>query len=291
MVTFDAGFASDLDYWSMIGMSSLLIAIDAMLIVLLSWSKLRTWKDVMGVACLVGSTHVVFPLFTFFLTVSVSWGAQALGLPSAIASGVQTSIFFVAFVFVAAHLREVNEAVREEDPETIGGELFPPEATLWSWSGLKALWRRVQDIWPIIFGVSLDALMVGPAKIAFMSRYTPEQFWWGFVLIGLGVFGLVMMSGVLVLILKKWFKKNEAKISKRVHQWDWIGSFALVAVFLHFTIFAAVYVLYTFIELPLILETWFIWTTTAIFFAIYLLFWRPGEIIEASRHRSGVVAP
>lgn len=274
-VSFDLAQASDLDYWAMIAMSGLLIAIDAMLIVILSWAHLRSWKDAIGVAVLVGLTHVFFPLLTFGITAGSALLNENFGFSSVITEGIRTAIFFIALVFVAAHLREVNEAVREEDPE-----LLEPEESVLTIKGIKA-------VWPAVFGVSIDALMVGPAKISFMSRYEPLQFWMSFVFIGTTVFVLVFSSGLVVLALKGWVK-NHQNIQQHAHRYDWIGSLMLVGVFVHFTVFAGVYVLYTFSPVSWLLETSTIWGATVMIFGLFLGFGRVKEIIAASRSRTGI---
>lgn len=274
-VSFSLDSASDLDYWAMIGMSALLIAIDAMLIVLLSWSHLRDWRDALGVALLVGGTHVVFPMSTFALTAACSLANEHLGMSVVVTEGIKSGIFFLALSFVASHLIEVHGAVREGDPE-----FFEPQAPVLSWRGAK-------QVFPAVFAVSIDALLVGPAKISFMSRYTPTQFWMAFLYIGLAVFVLVMASGVLVLALKA-FIKNHSQISQRVHGLDWVGSLLLVGVFIHFTVFAGVYVLYTFTAMKWLLETQTIWGVTVVVFSFYLAFGRVEEIRTASRERAGI---
>lgn len=274
-VIFDLGAASDGDYWSMIGMSSLLIAVDAMLIVLLSWSHLRDWRDALGVASLVGATHVVFPLFTFAVTAGASLANEQIGFSVVLSEGIKTAIFFIALIFVAAHLREVHGAVRKGD-----AEFFEPDAPVLSWRGIK-------QVFPAVFAVSIDALMVGPAKISFMSRYEPTQFWMAFVYIGAAVFALVFASGLLVLALKA-FVKNHQSIQGRVHRFDWVGSLLLVAVFIHFSIFAGVYVLYTFTPVSWLLETRTIWGATVVVFSLYIVFGRVEEIMAASRQRAGI---
>jgi hypothetical protein len=274
-VEFSLDTASSLDYWSMILMSALLIAIDAVLIVLLSWSHLRDWKDALGVALLVGGTHVVFPMSTFAITAACSIANETFGFNPIFSEGIKSGIFFLALAFVASHLREVHGAVREGDPEYI-----EPQAPVLSWRGVK-------EVFPAVFAVSIDALMVGPAKISFMSRYTPTQFWMAFVYIGFLVFALVMISGFLVLALKV-FVRNHEIISEEVHGLDWVGSLLLVGVFIHFTVFAGVYVLYTFTAMKWLLETQTIWGVTVVVFSFYLAFGRVEEIRAASRERAGI---
>jgi len=268
--------ASDEDYWSMIGMSGLLIAIDAMLTVLISWSSLHTPKDIMGVALLVGLTHVFFPLITFGITAGTTLLSQEVGLPVWAGQGVLTGIYLIAFYFVVFHLHEVHGGARDGDTDRFTSDkpAFTRE------------WLKV--VWPMVFAVSVDALLVGPTKIAFMARYTETQFLMSFVLIGTTVFALVMCAGLAVLGLKKWIG-NHAEISRQVHRFDWIGSLLLILVFIHFSVFAGVYVLYTFVPEAWILESWTIWSGTAIFFSLYLVFGRIGEIREASRERAGVL--
>ncbi|MBP9731837.1 MAG: hypothetical protein KBD29_00020 [Candidatus Magasanikbacteria bacterium] len=275
VVVFPSELASDGDYWSMIGMSALLIAVDAMLIVLVSWSSLHSAKDVMGVALLVGLTHVFFPLITFGLTAGTTLLSQEVGLPVWAGQGVLTGIYLLAFYFVVFHLHEVHGGIREGDSDKLTSDkpAFTRE------------WLKV--VWPVVFAVSIDALLVGPAKIAFIERYTETQFMMSFVLIGASVFILVMSAGLAVLGLKKWIG-NHARISRKVHQFDWIGSLLLILVFIHFSVFAGVYVIYTFIPQAGILEPLTIWASTAVIFFLYLLFGRVGEIKKASRERTGL---
>jgi hypothetical protein len=274
-VEFPSTIASDGDYWSMIGMSALLIAVDAMLIVLISWSSLNSTKDVLGVALLVGLTHVFFPLITFGVTAGATQLSQHTGLPIWLGQGILTGIYFLAFYFVIFHLREVNGGIREGDAEKLTSEkpAFTRE------------WLKV--VWPVVFAVSVDALLVGPAKIAFMARYTETQFMMSFVLIGASVFVLVMSAGFVVLALKKWIQ-NHARISRKVHQFDWIGNLLLVLVFIHFSAFAGLYWLYTFVSEAWILEPQTIWGMTAIAFSLFLVFGRIREIRQASRERAGL---
>jgi hypothetical protein len=275
-VVFRADEVGNADYLSMIAMSALLIAIDAMLIVLLSWSHLRDWKDALGVAALVGMTHVFFPLITFAVTAGAALGAQSLGLPAVFAAGIQTAIYFVAFAFVASHLWKVHVATRETDVDR-----FEPDVSVATWTGVK-------KIWPIVFAVSIDALMVGPAKVAFMARYSLVQFGFSFLLVGAMVFVLVSGSGLIVLLLKA-VVQHHAGITAKVHHIDWMGSLALLAVFIHFSIFALVYVLYTFVEVEWLLYTQVIWGTTVVLFLMYLRFGKIGDIRKASRQRAGLV--
>ncbi len=274
-IVFRTDEMGNLDYVSMIAMSALLIAIDAMLLVILSWNNLRDWKDALGVAALVGTTHVFFPLFTFGITAAVALCAKALGLPTVLAGGAQTAIYFIAFVFVASHLREINTTAREGDVKA-----FQPKAPVSSWTG-------VRQVWPAVVAVSIDALMVGPAKVAFMARYSPLRFGLSFMFIGATVFVLVFGSGVIVLALKA-FVKHHLAISAKVHRFDWLGSLGLIAVFIHFSVFAFVYVMYTFAPKEWLLQTQAIWGTTVVLFTLYLVFGRIGEIKAASRQRAGL---
>jgi hypothetical protein len=192
-----------------------------------------------------------------------------------LAGGAQTAIYFIAFVFVASHLREINTTAREGDVKA-----FQPKAPVSSWTG-------VRQVWPAVVAVSIDALMVGPAKVAFMARYSPLRFGLSFMFIGATVFVLVFGSGVIVLALKA-FVKHHLAISAKVHRFDWLGSLGLIAVFIHFSVFAFVYVMYTFAPKEWLLQTQAIWGTTVVLFTLYLVFGRIGEIKAASRQRAGL---
>ncbi len=193
LVNFPAEKASDLDYFSMLGMSSLLIAVDAMLVVILSWRLLRSKQDVLGVAAFVGATHVIFPLLTLGITVGVALFTKTLQLSPVIDYGVQSALYLTAFAFVFLHTLEVHEAITGDDIDVV----TPSEDdSVFSWPWIK-------KTWPVVFVVSIDALLVGPAKIAFMERYSELQFWTSFLWIGLAVFCWVMLSGYITIVIKR----------------------------------------------------------------------------------------
>ncbi|KKW20016.1 MAG: hypothetical protein UY63_C0003G0029 [Parcubacteria group bacterium GW2011_GWA2_51_10] len=275
IVVFRVGEAGAGDYWTMVVLGSFLIAIDAMLLVLLSWNHLRDWKDAVGVASLVGATHVFFPLFTFAVTAGTAIASDALGLPVVLAGGAQTAIYFVAFAFVTDHLWEVHKKAREGEADVV-----EPAAPVMTWKGMV-------QVFPAVFAVSIDALMVGPGKIGFMARYTTADFLLSFVWIGTFVFVLVFASGLIVLALKAFVEHREA-ISRRVHQFDWWGVLGLIAVFIYFSVFGSVYFLYTFSESDWLLRTETIVTVWIACCLLYLLFGKIGEIKAASRERAGL---
>ena len=145
-VHFPVEKASELDYMSMLWMSSLLIAVDAMLVVILSWRLLRRKEDVLGVAAFVGATHVVFPLVTFGITVAVALLTQALDLPSMIDYGVQSALYLTAFAFIFLHTLEVHRSITSDDIDVINTNE----------SDLVFSWPWIQKTWPVVFVVSIE---------------------------------------------------------------------------------------------------------------------------------------
>lgn len=278
-VTFPTDTASVSDYWMMIAMSSLLIALDAMLLVMLNFRRLRTWQDALVLAGMVGGTHVIFPLSTFAITAAVYYPVKAGWLPvefHLISAAVVSGIYYLAFHFVAHHLREVLGGLYDSDVE---------EAP----DGLRS-WQAIKDAWPAVFAVSIDALIVGPAKIAFMDRYETLAFLTSFVWIGLGVFTLVLASGVMVILLRRFLQKRGGMASF-VRKYDFFSYQLLVIVFMHFNIFAGAYLLYTFVEMPTLLETLTIWGGTGIVTVIFLLTVDHKKLREAVEARSEAVQP
>lgn len=275
-VVFQTGETGNGDYALAIWMSALLIAIDAMLVVILSWSHLRNATDALIVAAMVALTHVCFPLFTFGITVGAKRGVEALGLPF-IAGGAQATIYLVAFLLIIRHLWNVHVSVRQKDVD-----LFEPST--------RSMRAVIVQVWPTVFAVSIDALIVGPAKVAFAARYPPLMLYFSFVLVGVLVFALVCGSGFAVIGLKRMAKRHETRHTQQVvHYIDWFGSLILIGAFIYFSVFAGVYVVYTFVETEWLLTPTTIWGTTVTLFAAYLLFGKIETIKTASKQRVGLI--
>lgn len=277
-ISFPDSMGTIWDYRSMIGMGMLLIAIDAMILVLISFRTLQTWQSVLAVSVFVASTHILYPLFTFGITVGVYYLAHLGFLPYSVAHGTLTAIFFIALVFVFAHLREVHENIRDGK-----GERFVASIKNLSRSTLVAL---AAAIFPEVHGVSIDALMVGPAKIAFVARYETSMFLMSFVYIGIGVGVLVLLSGFVVMAINRYIDNHEHRAC-RIQLIDYYSSLLLVVVFIHFSVFAGLYWLYTFTPHQIMLETWFIWCLTGVLsLAYFSTIGKPDEVKKAAMERT-----
>lgn len=274
MPVFEGARGDELDYVGMIGMSSLLIALDAMLLVVLNFRRLKTWQDVLILASMVGTTHVIFPLATFGLTAGAYFLVEEGIVHPLVSLSLIAAIYYTAFHFVTYHLKEVFGKLYEHDVE---------EAP----DGLRSM-AAVLAAWPAVFAVSIDALIVGPAKIAFMARYETSDFLMSFVWIGLGVFALVLASGLMVIVLR-WLLEKSGKMPAFVKWYDFISMQLLVVVFMHFAIFAGVYVLYIFIPNPQLLETSTIWGATGLATIIFLFVANHERLHEAAHARSQAV--
>lgn len=282
MVVFPDEMGDMADWSSMVLMSAWLIAFDAMIMVMISYRTLKTTRDVMIVAAMVAGTHIVFPLLTFGVTAFVYWLAGLGYLPPIVAEGVLSAIYLAAFLFVFHHLLEVNEGIR--DPEA---QVFDPKEPLTTKAGRKAIWGGVVS-------VSIDALMVGPAKIAFLERYETWQFASSFVFIGLLVGVFVIGAGLFVIYLRRRREKARREktdardVAVSIQKADYRLSMSLWGIFVHFNIFALVYLVYTFYQRPLMLEWFIIWGATLILFALFWRFGRREEVYQASLVRAGL---
>jgi hypothetical protein len=257
-------------------MSSLLIALDAMLLVVLNFRRLTVWQDALILATMVGLTHVVFPLSTFGLTALAYFLVEKGIVHPVISVGFIAAIYYTAFHFVTYHLKEVCGKLYAH-----GADEAPDG--LRSWSAIKA--AR-----PAVIAVSIDALIVGPAKIAFMARYETADFLMSFVYIGLGVFALVLASGLMVIVLR-WLLDKGGKMGSFVKWYDFISMQMLVVVFMHFAIFAGVYVLYVFIPDPRLLATSTIWSATGLASVIFFFAVNYKELWAAAEARAEAVQP
>ncbi len=276
-------FPNEADYAPTILSGILSIALDAMIVMALSWSTLRCALDVVLMATLVGLTHALFPLGTFGLTVGASWGVRSLGLPAGLEGGVQTAIFATAFALLLVQLKVVHSGLYDTD-----AELFELKVEVKVEGKIKTkLWRRIatktQEVRTVVLAVSVDAALVGPAKIAFMERYSTSQFLWSFAYVGGGVFALVAGTGAVVLYLKKFTERS----ATFAHHIDWIGRCLLVVVFTHLAILVGMYVLFPFVRTSWFLLPVTVWGIVAVGTGGYIAY-RVNKIREASQIRVGL---
>ena len=205
-VYFPVEKASELDYMSMLWITSVVIAIDAVLLVIISWRDLKRKEDVIGIAIFVGATHIVFPFLTFGITAFVAFISNQVKLPLAISYGLQSALFFTAFAFVFLQTIKVHKSITSSDIEVIA----PPE------NEPVFGWRWVSKTWPLVFIVSIDALVIGPSNLVFMERYSSLQFWTFFIWVGIAVFCWVLIAGLITL----WIKAKLETSSKLNHLFE-----------------------------------------------------------------------
>ena len=197
-VYFPVEKASELDYMSMLWITSVVIAIDAVLLMIISWRDLKRKEDVMGIAIFIGATHVFFPFLTFGIMALVAFITNQLNLPLVINYGIQSALFLTAFIFVFLQTIKVHKSITSSQLEVI----TPPEnERVFS----KSWFYRT---WPVVFIVSIDALVLGPSNIAFIERYSSFQFWTSFLWIGIAVFCWVLTAGFITLWIKIKLSKS-----------------------------------------------------------------------------------
>ena len=143
-VYFPVENASKLDYMSMLWLTSILIAIDAVLLVIISWRDLKRKEDVIGIAIFIGVTHIVFPFLTFGITAFVAFISNQLKLPVSVTYGLQSALFFTAFAFVFLQTIKVHKSITSGHLEVIA----PPE------NELVFSWKWFYRTWPLVFVVS-----------------------------------------------------------------------------------------------------------------------------------------
>ncbi len=276
-VTFPTDIVHDGDYESMIGLGALLIALDAMLLVVLNFRRLKHWLDALILAAYVGLTHVLFPLATFAITALVYWPFRS-GMVSdsyaILSMGVVSAVYYIAFHFITHHLREVNEGLYSSKVD------HAPE-------GLRS-WKAIKGAWGSVFAVSIDALIVGPGKVAIMDRFPLDEFLMSFVWIGLGVFILVLGAGLMVIMAHR-FAKTRMKQLVRIYDF-WSFPF-LVIVFQFFAILAALYLLFTFFPAETLLRSETLWSISVVAAVAFLWKVDRPRLREAVEKRSEAVQP
>ena len=92
-----------------------------------------------------------------------------------------------------------------------------------------------------------------------------------------------------MVIVLRWLLEKSGKMPAFVKWYDFISMQLLVVVFMHFAIFAGVYVLYIFIPNPQLLETSTIWGATGLATIIFLFVANHERLHEAAHARSQAV--
>ncbi|MEB3230827.1 MAG: hypothetical protein VKJ64_07450 [Leptolyngbyaceae bacterium] len=198
------------------------IAADAVIATVSRFRRFERVKDALTWAAAIGLTHTVFPMIGL-----IGLWYAASSFPS-LKAGIYGLGFIVMIWFIAEVIREVAGFTTDEDGD---------EADLGSDFFYRFLAQHSR-FWAAVWAVSIDALVTGPGKTAATAQWTQTQVWGSFPLVGLVVFGLVMISAWPALALRHHWLQNKFEDPRGLARFTAIGSWVELSIFLYFAYLA-----------------------------------------------------
>ena len=210
------------------------IALDAVIVTVLRARQLRrgrVLRDSLEWATAVGLTHWLFPMVGFM----AGWVLARGRIASAIVYGIG-ALVMAGFVW---QLLKVASREKKEDDEKPSSDW---EQELEAPAAPGSLWRQ-GTFWLLVLAVSIDALISGPGKTVVTRGWTSEQVWVSFGIVGVVVFGFVLLSAIPAARIRRHFDETPPKnlppdeLKKQITTWTWklsIATWAEISIFTYF---------------------------------------------------------
>jgi hypothetical protein len=212
-------FSGDAQYLLINAAIGVGIAADAVIATVGRFRRFETIRDALAWAAAVGFTHTVFPMVGL-----IGLWYAASSFPS-LKAGIYGAGFLIMFWFIAEVIREITGLHGEDEPEEDKDVFYQ------FLSGHSKFWAAV-------WGVSIDALVTGPGKTAATAQWTQAQVLGSFPLVGMVVFGLVMLSAWPAIILRRHWQEQKYDDPKGLARFTAIGCWLELSIFLYFAYLA-----------------------------------------------------
>lgn len=212
--------SGDIQYLLINGAIGIGIAADAVIATIGRFRRFETIRDALAWAAAIGFTHTVFPMVGL-----IGLWYAASSFPS-LKAGIYGVGFLVMTWFIVEVVREIAGLNEDEDePEDEKDPLYQFLA-------------QHSKFWAAVWGVSIDALVTGPGKTAATAQWTQTQVLGSFPLVGLVVFGLVMLSAWPAIVLRRHWKMNRFDDPHGLARFTVIGSWIELGIFVYFAYLA-----------------------------------------------------
>ncbi|MGP1383161.1 MAG: hypothetical protein ACTS2F_06335 [Thainema sp.] len=199
------------------------IAADAVIATVGRFRRFESIRDALTWAAAIGLTHTVFPMIGL-----IGLWYAASSFPS-LKAGIYGVGFLVMVWFIAEVLREIaglGGDSDEEDEAEVDNDFF------------YQFLANHSKFWAAVWAVSIDALVTGPGKTAATAQWTQAQVLGSFPLVGLVVFGLVMLSAWPAIALRRHWQDNKFDDPRGLARFTAIGSWIELSIFLYFAYLA-----------------------------------------------------
>ena len=215
--------SGNIQYLVINGAIGLGIAADAVIATIGRFRRFEGMRDALTWAAAIGFTHTVFPMIGL-----IGLWYAASSFPS-LKAGIYGAGFLVMVWFIAEVIREVA-GFDEAEAEA--------EAAEESKDFLYQFLAKHSKFWAAVWAVSIDALVTGPGKTAATAQWTQAQVLGSFPLVGLVVFGLVMLSAWPAIVLRRYWQENKFEDARGLAWFTAIGSWIELSIFLYFAYLA-----------------------------------------------------
>lgn len=212
-------FSGNLQYLLINAAIGLGIAADAVIATVGRFRRFESSRDALTWASAIGFTHTLFPMVGL-----IGLWYAASSFPS-LKAGIYGVGFGIMVWFIVEVLREVA-GLADEDEED---------------SDQDALYRFLAQhsrFWAAVWAVSIDALVTGPGKTAATAQWSQAQVLGSFPLVGLVVFGLVMLSAWPALVLRRRWQNDEFKNPQGLARFTAVGAWLELIIFIYFAYLA-----------------------------------------------------
>jgi putative Mn2+ efflux pump MntP len=232
------------------------IAADAVIATIGRFRRFKGLRDALTWAAAIGVTHTVFPMIGL-----IGLWYAASSFPS-LKAGIYGAGFLVMVWFITEVMREIAglDDDEDDDPETDPDFFY-------------RFLSQHSKFWAAVWAVSIDALVTGPGKTAATAQWSQTQVLGSFLLVGLVVFGLVMLSAWPAIALRRHWQDNKFKDPRGLARFTAIGSWIELSIFLYFAYLAVSEMLVALGVHPFISEFWiaggFSLVTTIILWSVF----------------------
>lgn len=215
-------YQSQASYLLINGAIGIGIAADAIIATIGRFRRFEGVRDALNWAAAIGFTHTVFPMIGL---IGLWYAASAFPSLKAIIYGAGAAIMGWFIVEVVRETAGLNEHSEEGDGEEASDLLYQFLA-------------KHSRFWAAVWAVSVDALVTGPGKTAATAEWSQAQVLGSFPLVGLIVFGLVMLSAWPALLLRRYWQENRLDNPRGLARFTTAGAWLEISIFLYFAYLA-----------------------------------------------------
>lgn len=197
------------------------IAADAVIATIGRFKRFATLRDALAWAAAIGFTHTVFPMIGL-----IGLWYAASSFPS-----LKAAIYGAGFLAMVWFINDVVRDIAGLDAEAEADEADDKDF-------FYQFLAQHSRFWAAVWAVSIDALVAGPGKTAATAQWSQMQVLGSFPLVGLVVFGLVMLSAWPAIALRRYWQDKKFHDPRGLARFTAFGSWIELSIFLYFAYLA-----------------------------------------------------